>query len=248
MQHKKWEAICAIDIITEAAIFMISVYLVAMLNMKLKAKIMVVAAFSARLPIIATSALHLIYLRTTFSSPDRTLTGSYYAVCTQGHLGYSIMSLTVTGLGPILRPSQYSFSTTYRRSSFSQDPNIAKSSQGSVTRPRIIASQGEGYQLSSLKSQKFSSTSLGRRGRSGQEEHNVKAPTQDPSQDEILPADELSLRPDVDSHKRKIAVSGGDGPSDEEDAVSRWSDESRHMIITKTTELKVEMDRRSSGL
>jgi hypothetical protein len=160
MQYKKWQAIGALDIITEAAIFLISIYIVARLNMKTTSRIMVVAAFSARLPVIATSAVRLVYLRETFSSLDRTLTGSYYIVCTQGQLGYAIMSSTIIGLGPFIRPFSNSYSTSPRRSSYSHDLSIHKSSQGSGNRAKTTASLGESYQLRSPKARKRSITSL----------------------------------------------------------------------------------------
>jgi hypothetical protein len=246
MQYMKWQAIGALDIITEAAIFLISIYIVARLNMKTTSRIMVVAAFSARLPVIATSAVRLVYLRETFSSSDRTLTGSYYIVCTQGQLGYAIMSSTIIGLGPFIRPFSNSFSTSPRRSSYSHDPSIQESSQGSGNRAKTTASLGESYQLRSPKARKRSITSLNARGCYGYGDISGIILTQTSSKNEILPSEELTLRPDMDSHRQNTDISRGDYLVDEEDSVTRWSDESRHMIITKTTELKVETGRRSA--
>jgi hypothetical protein len=65
------------------------------------------------------------------------------------------------------------------------------------------------------------------------------------SQVEILPQSTgLQLRPDADGLKRDTTIYGG-ADVDEEDAVSQVSNESRRMIITKKTELRIEHDRKS---
>ncbi|KAF2477509.1 uncharacterized protein BDR25DRAFT_1643 [Lindgomyces ingoldianus] len=236
--YTRWQAIGAIDIITEACIFLISVYLVAGLNMATKSKVMVIAAFSARLPVIAAAAARLFYLSNTLTSPNRTLYGSYYIVATQWQLGYAIMSSTITGLGPFLRPFSKSFSTSYHRSSYSYHHSKP---QSAIT---ISRSNGDttstSYQMDTLQARAVSI--IHGSGRPvGDEESRGPAS----SQTAILPAAApgLNLRPD--EFRRDTAVSGGEVGMDEEDAMSRLSDESRRMMIRKKTVLTVQNDRAS---
>jgi hypothetical protein len=51
----KWTAIGALDIFTEVVIFSIALYLVVGLHMEFSSKVLVVAAFSARLPYVHLS-------------------------------------------------------------------------------------------------------------------------------------------------------------------------------------------------
>ncbi|KAF2497949.1 hypothetical protein BU16DRAFT_439113, partial [Lophium mytilinum] len=110
----RWQVIGAIDITTEFAIFFISVFLVARLNMPTRSKLTVIMAFSARLPVIAAAAIRLNYIHAVFHSPDPSLAASYASVATQWQLGYAIMASTISGLGPFLRPFAKSFSTHYQ--------------------------------------------------------------------------------------------------------------------------------------
>ncbi|KAF2112670.1 hypothetical protein BDV96DRAFT_580187 [Lophiotrema nucula] len=235
--YTKWKAIGALDIITEFAIFLISVYLVAKLNMKTKSKVVVVAAFSARLPVIAASAVRLVYLRTFLTSSDRKLDAAFYVVCTQWQLGYAIMSTTITGLGPFLRPFGSSFVSSYRRSSFSNSKGLAES--GNVSGQHDLAVNS--YPMSPLSGQHTAVITKKKSisGISGSTEGSI---TGGSSHVGILPP--LHLRPDMTNMKRDTAVSGGE--SDEQQSFERMSDESRRMMITKKTELRVETDRASN--
>lgn len=115
-QWPRWQVMAALDIFTEAVIILIPPFLVANLNMSRRAKFLVVLAFSARIPVIIAAALRLHYLRAVFYSPDRTLDFVYYAIATEWHVGYAIMSTTITGLGPFLRPFSRSYASSYHPS------------------------------------------------------------------------------------------------------------------------------------
>lgn len=200
--------------------------------------------------VIAVAAVRLYYLESTFSSPDRTLEAAYYFVSTQCQIGYAIMSTTITGLGPFLRPFSKSYTTSsYRHSSYANAASFpASSANRSNLGSRLdnhATQQGDSYQMEPIQgrnapivSRKGSSTTS---GHLSSNEDTFAAS----SQSEILPQSTgLQLRPDVDALKRDTAIYGGHDV-DDEDVMSRMSDESRRMIITKKTELRIEHDRRS---
>jgi hypothetical protein len=58
-QYSRWIYIGAVDIVTELAIFAMSIYLVAALKMSLKMKATVVTAFALRLPYVSHVTLQL---------------------------------------------------------------------------------------------------------------------------------------------------------------------------------------------
>lgn len=52
---ERWQFIAALDILTEAALFSISLYLIWGIQMSLKSKTIVVTAFGCRLPYVSLS-------------------------------------------------------------------------------------------------------------------------------------------------------------------------------------------------
>jgi hypothetical protein len=212
------------------------------LNMRTSSQILVVAAFSARLPVIAISTLRLVYLRDTFLSSDRTLAGSYYVVCTQSELGYAIMSSSLTGLGPFLRPFSRTSSTSYRRSSYSHDTSKAEPSQDSGNLSKTNEPLEPSYELSSLKAKRAPMWSLNRSRRNGNGGQGGNTITQASFSSEIRASDELVLRPDLDSHEYNTSVSGGDCLRDEEDDMCIGSHERHRIMVTKMTKMKVEVE------
>ncbi|KAF2729964.1 hypothetical protein EJ04DRAFT_57431 [Polyplosphaeria fusca] len=245
----KWQAIAAIDIMIEFAIFFISAFLVAKLNMNLSSKVLVVAAFSARLPVIAAAATRLVYLHGTFTSSDRTLTGAYYVVCTQWHLGYAIMSSTITGLGPFLRPFSTSYSKSYHSSSYAQTSGIPASQTTSGGGSAVSGDLPGTYQLGPLRARKVSLMSPsaekqapGNGGGPSRKDFRSRSS----SQTEMLSPHAMNLRPDTETVRRDTAVSVGNPLHDEDDCSSTLSEQSRRLIITKRTEVKVENDRASA--
>lgn len=151
------------------------------------------------------------------NSTNMTLAGAYYIVCTQTQLGYAIMSSTLTGLGPFLRP----FTQTPSGVPGSNLPSSALSKSHHSAHDESYAEESVSYQMAPLPPQPLPQGEA-RRGSSN-----------------------LNLRPQRDLMKQNTAVLGG-GDMDQEDAVSRTSDDSQRMIITKKTEFTVEMDRASS--
>lgn len=198
--------------------------------------------------VIAASAVRLYYLRAMLSSPNRNLDATYYVVCTQWHLGYAIMSSTITGLGPFLRPFSKSFSTSYRRSSLSHNPSFPSSSLNDGSSGSKFQ-RVESFQMDALHARKTSILSLNGREKSVVSSGylNIGGRSSIPNiLDPAIPSspNRLNLRPD-NVLRRDTAVEGG-VDVDEDDALSSVSNESRKMIITKRTELKVETDRASA--
>ncbi|ORY15109.1 hypothetical protein BCR34DRAFT_598594 [Clohesyomyces aquaticus] len=227
--YTKWQAIGAIDIIIEVLIFAISIYLVAGLNMRFGSKAMVIGAFSARLPVIAAAGARLIYLSDTLASPNRSLDGSFYIVATQWQLGYAIMSSTITGLGPFLRPFTKSSAASYRRSSYSHHPSETQSQSGASSH-QLDVLQARAVSVIHATGRSVGDTTPGD-GASSSKTGNPQTANGG-----------LHLRPD--EFQRDTAVlGGGDAGMDEEDANSRMSDESRRMMIRKKTDFSVENGR-----
>ncbi|OCL03637.1 hypothetical protein AOQ84DRAFT_325604 [Glonium stellatum] len=215
----RWQAITAIDIMTETAIFLISIYLVEGLNMALRSKAMVVGAFSSRLPVIAASAIRLYYLRQTLASPNPSLSAAYPAVATQWHLGYAIMSSTISSLGPFLRPFSRSYSTSYRHTS-------SAPSTRNDTHVSASAKSARSFQLSSLQSAAGRPMTI--------------AAAAAATVTELC--DPLALRPDRFVQRSQCRHERGEGGA-ETDQVSLSSSDSKRLIITKKTMWSVEHDR-----
>ncbi|KAI4950827.1 hypothetical protein J4E86_007334 [Alternaria arbusti] len=89
------------DILTELLMFLAAVHLIYSLQMRLLAKLLVILAFSARLPVIAIAGIRLYYLDLRLSGSNFTFD---YVIATQWQMGYAIMSSTITGMGPFLKP------------------------------------------------------------------------------------------------------------------------------------------------
>jgi hypothetical protein len=105
--------------------------------MRIKTKTTIILAFSARLPVILLAAIRLYYLHSQLSGETFTFD---YIVATQWQIGYAIMSSTITGLGPFLRPFEKEYATSYRRYGVDESARERRK----TTRPRG-SWQSEGY-------------------------------------------------------------------------------------------------------
>ena len=144
--YARWKYVCALDIITEASIFAMSIYLVAGLQMSWKMKATVVLAFAIRLPVIAASATRLYYLHREVYSDDPTLDGFAAGVWTQVQVSYSLIATAAACLGPFIRP-------------FGK-PYMAETS--SASRKRSYA--GGAYNMSRITAKQSSSSQSGSKG------------------------------------------------------------------------------------
>ena len=146
----KWQAITALDIVTEASLYLIALHLIATLHMRVKTKVTVILAFSARLPVILLATIRLYYLHTQLSGSTFTFD---YVVATQWQMGYAIMSSTITGLGPFLRPFEKEYTTSYRRYGIDGSSRQRAGTTDQVGRQGPRSSwQSEGYLMEPVRS------------------------------------------------------------------------------------------------
>ncbi|KAF2686399.1 hypothetical protein K458DRAFT_430231 [Lentithecium fluviatile CBS 122367] len=237
----RWQAIGTIDIVTEVTIFCIAIYIVAKLNMRRKTKVIVIMAFSARLPVIIAAAFRLDYLHAMLQSDDRNLDAVYVVVATQWHMAYAVMSTVITGLGPFLRPYSKTSTVSYPNSS-----NKRSNGYGSHphTEAHTTVSGSMSYPMQTLPGRESKVSLVETPQSTHQLSHQSSLSHCQPH--DTPPSDTpqtptLILRPDA--FARNTNVVGGNRPSSDnspEDAMSRSSRESQQWIITKKTELTVE--------
>ncbi|THC87107.1 hypothetical protein EYZ11_013448 [Aspergillus tanneri] len=102
-----WKVITGVDVITEALLVSISIYLVWGIRMQWKQKATVIFAFGTRLSLMAIAICRQIYLNDAFSHTDLSLDLSDSLVVTEVLLHCSIMAATV----PCLKPFVIAFNT-----------------------------------------------------------------------------------------------------------------------------------------
>ncbi|KAF2492721.1 hypothetical protein BU16DRAFT_513894 [Lophium mytilinum] len=98
----RWQAIAALDATTEILLFAMSLYLVWGIQMPLSSKLIVVGAFSCRLPTLILISFRLHYLLPTLSSPNPFLPLARLTGCTQLHVGYAITASIIPYLKPFM--------------------------------------------------------------------------------------------------------------------------------------------------
>lgn len=237
----KWQAITSIDIATEGLIFGIAVQLVWTLHMRWKAKFLVVFAFSARLPIISIAAIRLYYFQQAITDTNVTYASSFYLVANQWQMSYAIISLTITGMGPFLRPFNKDLMTSYVAKRYARNGDVIASQSG--------GSQPS-YQMSRLDNEESAPVRVRHRQRS-RTRLESKAPSPEPGQ--VSPTSQTSIigsaepptfRPQHEGLRHDAEVWAGHRTSsvrDADDVFRHLSDETR-LVITKKTEMKVESD------
>ncbi|EUC42474.1 hypothetical protein COCMIDRAFT_28909 [Bipolaris oryzae ATCC 44560] len=253
----KWLSIGILDMATEFFIFTLAVLLVHFLHMRRCAKALVVFAFSARLPVIAIAAVRLYFLR------DR-IAGSYtfdYLVATQWQMGYAIMSCTITGLGPFLKPFDSEYVESYKHYNHSSSHRSASqhmttsSSASSVLPPRRIMPRknqdniSESYLMNDMPSRSGSKRTVPDHRRSSSGGELRQSESLPPNAPVMLTADE-HFRPThiYRGHEAEVWV-GERSPSFplEEPYTSSGANGARrpHLVIGKKKEFKIEVDRAS---
>lgn len=242
LQWPKWQAITALDISTEGLIFFIAIQLVWTLHMRWKAKFLVIFAFSARLPVIMIAAIRLYYFHQAISDTNVTYASSFYLVANQWQMSYSIISLTITGMGPFLRPFNTDLMTSYVAKRYARNGNVIESQSG--------GSQPSSYQMSRLDREENRAPRVRMRQRS-RSRNESKAPSPEPGQ--VSPTSQTSIirsaepptfRPPHEGLRHDAEVWVGNRTSsvrDADDVFRHLSDETR-LVITKKTEMKIESD------
>ncbi|CAK7265711.1 hypothetical protein SEPCBS119000_001658 [Sporothrix epigloea] len=105
----RWAAVTALDILTEAAIFVGGVWLVHGIQLPWSKKSVVVIAYGLRLPVIMMAAVRLYYLHQALYSEDESFHGILASVCTQVELAYAVIATTM----PCLKPFMSALNTGY---------------------------------------------------------------------------------------------------------------------------------------
>ncbi|KAF2807268.1 uncharacterized protein BDZ99DRAFT_421262, partial [Mytilinidion resinicola] len=98
----RWQAISALDATTEILLFAMSLYLIWGIQMPLSSKLIVVGAFSCRLPTLIPISLRLHYLYPTLHTANPFHPLSRLVGCTQLHVGYAIMASIIPYLKPFM--------------------------------------------------------------------------------------------------------------------------------------------------
>ncbi|KAF2821407.1 hypothetical protein CC86DRAFT_373744 [Ophiobolus disseminans] len=250
----KWQAIGALDIATEAFIFGIAIQMVWTLQMRVKSKLVVIFAFSARLPVIAIAAVRLHYLRQRLIGESYTFE---YLIATQWQMGYAIMASTITGLGPFLRPFDKEYTTSYhKRSDYGRStqrstmPNQSFSSEAPGLQPRS-SWQSEGYLMQPIPSRRGSKTSLSDTAEPGvlnntSTLHRPTASTSSIPKAPIMLTADANFRPIDHVSRNDTEIWCGDRTASfgtEDDAPGRLRDD--RLVINKRTQFKIEVDRAS---
>ena len=199
--------------------------------MRRRSKVLVILAFSARLPVIGIIATRLFYLRSAVFDVDMTYASAFYVVATQWHMSYAIIASTLTGLGPFLRPFNEEYMTSYRRAHYAQNEGFQHTSG---TFHKSIP-MGPVAPDGSKHSHSDSASSSNEGGR--------QSPT---SQTSIVrgAAAAPTFRPAAEGVRHDAEVWAGDRGSlfKDDDVFSHLHDETR-LVITKKTEMRVETDR-----
>jgi hypothetical protein len=235
------------------------------LQMRFKSKLLVIFAFSARLPVIAIAAVRLHYLHERFLGRSDTFE---YLVATQWQMGYAIMASTITGLGPFLRPFNKEYTTSYQQKSNygSQRSDMADNSQNAG--PTGSQSRGswnsEGYLMQPVISRRGTRTtgeglarpfilgdsfSIHRSTASESSTHEAYRDSSSPQTPNLLTAG-ANFRPFGNILRNDTEIWVGDRTASfgaEEDMPTHVG-ENKALIINKRTQFKVEVDRASRVL
>ncbi|KAH8422426.1 uncharacterized protein LDX57_000180 [Aspergillus melleus] len=105
--NNAWKGITIIDVVTEALLVALSVYLVWGIRMQFKQKVAVIFAFGTRATLIIISIVRQTYLNRAFSGTDISLRLSDALIATEVLLHFSIMAATM----PCLKPFVVAFNT-----------------------------------------------------------------------------------------------------------------------------------------
>jgi hypothetical protein len=233
--------------------------------MRFKSKLLVIFAFSARLPVIAIAAVRLHYLHERFLGRSDTFE---YLVATQWQMGYAIMASTITGLGPFLRPFNKEYTTSYQQKSNygSQRSDMVDHSEnvgptGSQTRGSW---NSEGCLMQPVVSRRSTrttgekparsfmlgdSSSIHRSTASNSSTNEAYRDSSTPLTPNILTAD-ANFRPfdNISRNDTEIWVGDRTASFGAEEHMPTQMRENKALIINKRTQFKVEVDRASQVL
>ncbi|CAI6335550.1 unnamed protein product [Periconia digitata] len=129
----RWVVIAVLDAIIELALVGVSIYIVSDLQMALKSKLIVVGAFSWRVPNIAFTFIRLAFLQYPFEPSTSHIWHSRVVTVTQLSIGYTITASVI----PYLKP----FMMAYDPPTKTQASSYQLSSSGTRVKLSNLASQ-----------------------------------------------------------------------------------------------------------
>ncbi|KAB8235600.1 uncharacterized protein BDW43DRAFT_269239 [Aspergillus alliaceus] len=138
----RWQFITAIDIITEIALFVFSIFLIYGLQMAVKPKLVIMVAFAARIPLVAFEAVRLSEFHSFTTSRNPTFDAIAHYTWTQIALNYSLIACTAFCLRPFMNAVTTSYGTA-------GDSNLSTSRSYPYASDRGRSNQGS-YALQSL--------------------------------------------------------------------------------------------------
>ncbi|PVI01607.1 hypothetical protein DM02DRAFT_341538 [Periconia macrospinosa] len=145
----RWAVIAALDAAIEFALVANAIYIVFDLQMAIKSKIIVVGAFSWRIPNIAFTIARLVFLSHPFEPSSSHIWNSRVVSTTQLSVGYTILATVVPYLKPFMmayeRPKT-SYSSNYPSSTGTRFKlsNLDKNSQTASAALRTMDQEDEG--------------------------------------------------------------------------------------------------------
>ena len=131
-----WQAIAALDIVTEVLLAAMSVYLIWPVQIPLSRKATVVFAFCIRLAVIAPIACHLHYVSKALASRDPSLQSTSVVICKEVEIAFAIVAANI----PTLRPFIFATTTNYGAPAEGLKTSHAKSAtSGNKSGPKLFS-------------------------------------------------------------------------------------------------------------
>ncbi|KAJ5630327.1 uncharacterized protein N7484_010427 [Penicillium longicatenatum] len=96
----RWQAITALDVVLEMALFLYPIRVIPKLHTSLGKKVVVVLILSCRVILIPVAAVHLYYIHRQVGSSDPTLEGTGATLVAEVHVALSIVVL----IAPLMKP------------------------------------------------------------------------------------------------------------------------------------------------
>ncbi|EXJ66100.1 uncharacterized protein A1O5_10715 [Cladophialophora psammophila CBS 110553] len=214
--YHRWLAVEAIGLAIEVALWALSIFLIWNLQMRLRKRVMILAAFGCRLFLIPLIALRLVYLSPA-KNENPTVTSIIPHILTEAALEYSVLCTSITALKPFLRPLH---SSAIVNSVGGNASNPYSRSQGRV--------QGI-YMLSSVS------------GKDNKDEYETTTTAVESTKDNKVQAPKPIFRPEISGGETVTSVQT-DMPRD--DIESLESGSSEQMIIRTTRNWSVRYEER----
>ncbi|EZF29086.1 hypothetical protein GY631_0310 [Trichophyton interdigitale] len=101
--YSRWYTVETLGILVELYAAWVPIYLLWSLQMQIKSKLIVLFAFSFRLPVLVAAGARLYYLRQQQMHEDILFSGAAASVCLEVELHYGLMAATIPCLKPFVK-------------------------------------------------------------------------------------------------------------------------------------------------